>query len=600
MLDYTSIKTLAKSIMRPVTDLLALSKVNDPFYAGVGRRGDAAQWFAGIYRDHGGGGVTHLRRIHYRLVSPPDGVRFLLPNGREYQNTENDWGYLCWASLAARYLDLIPFDGLVDKRNDPPLIYAKPADPHRKLQADCEIVSKWTSFAKPELPPLPWLYANGFDVIQDYIVEIWIEKSTQNDWLDPLCRRRGVNLMVGTGEQSETRARELALRSARYKAPVRVLYLSDFDPGGRSMPKAVARKVEFTIHKHDLDVDFQLIPVVLTPEQCRQYNLPRTPIKETERRKDTFEQTFGVGATELDALEALHPGEMARIVGEELDNWLDPVLSAAFAGSKPISGWVASKSRSAFTRNTPSRSRSCPTASTRSSGNSTSGSGKPMSFGAPLLRSSKSWPPTSPISKSRDPKCLARPRGSCCSIRSATISTRWIATIRGRTAASRRSCPHECAPMASSAAAQLDAQARRRIGTWQLADRSAGIGQAEAPTAHERGAAPPGRGGARTLQRRHHEMSGRKAAPAMTTRTFGDFWRMWCAANGLPEPAKRPHVVPEPIPIAPPQRPRRFVFRPCDRCGSNRFTVHPHAGRITCNDCGRRSRWSSRALIEAA
>jgi hypothetical protein len=73
------------------------------------------------------------------------------------------------------------------------------------------------------------------------------------------ARGRGINVVVGTGEQSETRSRELALRAAKYAVPVR--YLSNFDPGGRSMPKAVARKVEFTIHKFNLDVDFQLIPV---------------------------------------------------------------------------------------------------------------------------------------------------------------------------------------------------------------------------------------------------------------------------------------------------------------------------------------------------
>jgi hypothetical protein len=62
---------------------------------------------------------------------------------------------------------------------------------------------------------------------------------------------------------------------------------------------------------------------VLTPEQCREYKLPRTPIKDTERRKDKFERIFGGGATELDALEALHPGEMARLLEAEIDNFLD-------------------------------------------------------------------------------------------------------------------------------------------------------------------------------------------------------------------------------------------------------------------------------------
>ncbi len=58
--------------------------------------------------------------------------------------------------------------------------------------------------------------------------------------------------------------------------------------------------------------------------------LPRIPIKETERRKDNFELTFGVGATELDALEALHPGELARLLEAEIDNWLDASLSARY------------------------------------------------------------------------------------------------------------------------------------------------------------------------------------------------------------------------------------------------------------------------------
>jgi hypothetical protein len=182
----------------------------------------------------------------------------------------------------------------------------------------------------PDMPVLPGLYVDGLDqdhdAIQDYIVEVWIEKSTQNDWLIPLCRRRGVNLVVGIGEQSEIRSRQLALRSAEYGAPVRIIYLSDFDPGGRSMPKAVARKVEFTIAKFGLDVDLQLIPLGLTPEQCRAYRLPRTPIKDSERRKDKFEQTFGVGATELDAMEALYPGELARLLEAEINNWLDPDL----------------------------------------------------------------------------------------------------------------------------------------------------------------------------------------------------------------------------------------------------------------------------------
>jgi hypothetical protein len=330
MFDYDSIKELAKSIKRPVKQLLALSPANDPFYAAVGHRGEAAEWFAGIWSDYSQIG-THLRRIHYRLVSPPDGVRILLPNRREYQNTEADWTYLCHASLAARYLDLIPFDGLTDRRNDEPMFFANNEylDPNDERVVSCGVLWSQPKVDLPDFPTLPSLAVSGLydhDARQDFVVEVWIEKSTQNDWLVPLCERRGVNLVVGIGEQSEIRSRELAIRASEYAVPARIIYISDFDPGGRSMPKAVARKVEFTIAKEELDVDLQLIPLALTPEQCRHYKLPRTPIKETERRKDKFEQTFGVGATELDALEALYPGELARLLEAEIDNFLDANL----------------------------------------------------------------------------------------------------------------------------------------------------------------------------------------------------------------------------------------------------------------------------------
>ena len=209
------------------------------------------------------------------------------------------------------------------------MFFAADIDPDADVTVECGVDNTEPSVQvyAPSMPALPSLELYGGKHSQKFIIEVWIEKSTQNDWLVPLCRRRGVNLMVGIGEQSEIRSRQLALRAARYGVPVRIIYIADFDPGGRSMPKAVARKVEFTIAKLDLDVDLQLIPLALTADQCREYRLPR-PIKETERRKATFESTFGEGATELDALEALHPGELARLLNAEIDNWLDLCLDA--------------------------------------------------------------------------------------------------------------------------------------------------------------------------------------------------------------------------------------------------------------------------------
>jgi hypothetical protein len=89
---------------------------------------------------------------------------------------------------------------------------------------------------------------------------------------------------------------------------------------------AVARKVQYTSDKLALEVDVQVIPLALTPEQIRHYNLPRRPINDS-KRKEKFEAIHGGGgATELDALEALHPGELAKLLNAELDNWLDRSL----------------------------------------------------------------------------------------------------------------------------------------------------------------------------------------------------------------------------------------------------------------------------------
>jgi hypothetical protein len=64
-------------------------------------------------------------------------------------------------------------------------------------------------------------------------------------------------------------------------------------------------------------------PIVLSHDQCVQYRLPRTPIKETDRRGARFEARFGEGATELDALEAVRPGELRRLLVREIERYHD-------------------------------------------------------------------------------------------------------------------------------------------------------------------------------------------------------------------------------------------------------------------------------------
>ena len=121
-MNYHDIKQLSAETGIGASELIALSASNDPFYAGLPSREVWARWFADIWDRFGWTTGLHLRRIHYVLVSQEEPV--IKPDGTAYENTENDWKLLGRASLAARYLRMVPADGLIDRRNPEPIINA--------------------------------------------------------------------------------------------------------------------------------------------------------------------------------------------------------------------------------------------------------------------------------------------------------------------------------------------------------------------------------------------------------------------------------------------------------------------------------------------
>jgi hypothetical protein len=303
MWDYDTIKHVAKEAGYRVDDLLALARQNDPFYVGTPGDVQKAHWFADIWRRAGYTSGVHLRRVHYWTVSQSPPVN--LPDGKPYENTDNCWKYLCQTAKLARYMGLVRIADIIDNKNPDPHLHARytPGGPDGWIDV-------------PELDR-PDVFAVGIDdgAAQPYHLEVWCEKSTMNDVLLPVCRRYGANLVTFEGEVSITACYDLIRRIRESGGkPARVWYLSDFDPAGNSMPVAMSRKVEYMLGRYELAYDVRITPSVLTPEQVQRYRLPRTPIKESERRAASFEDAFGAGATELDALEALHPGELARIV----------------------------------------------------------------------------------------------------------------------------------------------------------------------------------------------------------------------------------------------------------------------------------------------
>jgi len=236
-----------------------------------------ARWFADIYRDLDIPSGWHYRRIHYRMISQDPPLPF--HQGGVYQNTMECWSALNTAARDAVALGLIPLDAFVDRRNPSPFTHVEHPIDTRIDGINGEITSiAPVQFFLPVLPRYGELQPGV--VPQPYHIELWAEKSTMNDVLVPLALRYNTNLITGIGELSYTACRNLIDRiRGDVERPVRILYISDFDPSGRSMPVAVARKIEFELDRQELDHDVQLRPILLTHNQCVQYRYRAPPSK---------------------------------------------------------------------------------------------------------------------------------------------------------------------------------------------------------------------------------------------------------------------------------------------------------------------------------
>jgi hypothetical protein len=332
---HAAFKVLLQRGKRRLSDLVALSEKRDPFCAGTPGQVKLAGWFHGIWHQYVTSAHAHLRRIHYLLISQADPRK---ADGTPYLNTEAHWQILQEASTYARYLGLVDPRAIEDHRNPEPhlpVIWEQGEyEPRRgwdmeALQWELPTIDTDLVAALAFLFPEPQIAGYDYSVAhQGYHLEVWIEKSTMNDVLLPVMRRYGAVLVTSVGFQSITSAVQLITqRVKRDGKPTRLFYISDFDPAGDRMPVALARQIEWWLHEYAPGADIKLTTLALTREQVQHFQLPRVPIKDTDQRKSGFEERHGEGAVELDALEALHPGELGRLVRAALAPYLDDTLS---------------------------------------------------------------------------------------------------------------------------------------------------------------------------------------------------------------------------------------------------------------------------------
>jgi hypothetical protein len=180
-LNHERLLALSKELRRPLYTLEVLR--NDPFTAGVPARKAGAQWFAKLWRRLGIEPGTHLRRIHYVLVSQDPPVRML--DGGAYINTRNCAAVLERTSLDARYLGLVPSSSLVDRRNDEPVIYL----PDNEYLGSISAVGGQLDYKPPHFD-VPSLCLLPPTILQPFHIEIWCEKSTCAAAAGPALRRQ--------------------------------------------------------------------------------------------------------------------------------------------------------------------------------------------------------------------------------------------------------------------------------------------------------------------------------------------------------------------------------------------------------------------------
>ncbi len=328
-------KQLAKGLGVRVQDVAALAKDNDPFLCGSPRQQREAEWFAALWRKHQFRRGIHLRAIHYILLSQRGEQKVQWPEGDAYENRDSHYQRMSLASRYARILGLVDPTALEDHRN--------PATPMQIWDTGALPEPEWGIEELPTwlLPridwdlfwarsfPLPTATVSGYGYVaraQPYHLELWIEKSTMDGVLYGPCQEYGALLVTSVGFQSVTNVVRLLQRIARLGKPVRIFYISDYDPAGDAMPVAVARQVEYWCERFAPDVDIKLQPLALTKEQVDAYALETTPIKDTDRRRESWEDLHGEGAVELDALEAIYPGTLARLVRDALAPYWDATL----------------------------------------------------------------------------------------------------------------------------------------------------------------------------------------------------------------------------------------------------------------------------------
>ena len=313
------LEAAAREARVPLSDLTVLDKKVDPYRQDTPAGHRDGAWLAEQMARLGIVGPIHLRGLHYALVSSTSLTK---PDGARYLNNADDWEWLqVEASKAARWLGYVPFDRIIDQRNDAPVIVVHDnGEPEAEIGLGADIV-----VSVPEVEDIkPTVYLANFKARQKYRLVVFGEKTSLADVAKPLCQSYGADLYLPSGEITDSQLWLMAKTGAEDGRPMIVVVLADFDPSGNQMAVSIGRKLQAFRDLLYPDLELEVIPICLTEEQVRKLDLPSTPLKETEKRADRWREAHGgLEQTEIDALATLRPAVLREIIRDAFDQYYD-------------------------------------------------------------------------------------------------------------------------------------------------------------------------------------------------------------------------------------------------------------------------------------
>lgn len=303
------------------------------------------------------GYVLTLRQLHYQLVT-----RNWIVN--------HDTAYKKLGSILddCRYAGVIDWDAIEDRGRQPYIPYSADdlADGLYDLKSQFRIDRQ-----------------EG----QETYVELWTEKDALSGILKKSTEKYHIQLIVNKGYTSSSaiyNAYERVVRKITKGIKVKILYFGDHDPSGLDMIRDIRERLTFFLTFGDKLLDsydfemranqwwadndytlydaidegycsdkviklireedekleaefmagkihwylkandlFEVVPIGLTMDQIKQYNLPHNPAKITDSRAANYIKKFGKQSWEVDALE---PQVLTAIVEEHVEHHLNMPL----------------------------------------------------------------------------------------------------------------------------------------------------------------------------------------------------------------------------------------------------------------------------------